>query len=84
MRSSADSVADRVCAELEDPAFETYPRRLRQEIRAACQAEREVEGREAALRLSDDDGPDYEVPEPGGEPEYDYDYEPPDPPVPGD
>jgi hypothetical protein len=82
--TSRSSAADRICAEIQDPAFDLQPLGERRFIRKACASERESEAQDELLRESDaldQPEPPYdsgayepEYPEPESEP-----YEPDDP-----
>jgi len=81
--TSAASLADTVCAEIEDPSFDTQPLEQRRLIRDLCASERELEAQDELLRESgaldppdQPDPPAYEpdYPEPEDEPAYEPDY----------
>jgi hypothetical protein len=83
--SFTTSFADRACAEIEDPTFDSYPLDVRQAIRAACKAAREAEAAEAASRMAGGtDDPDYEAPDPLSDYQPDYEAPDPEPPEPDD
>jgi hypothetical protein len=81
--TSTASLADTVCAEIEDPSFDTQPLEQRRLIRDLCASERELEAQDELLRESggldppdQPDPPAYEpdYPEPEDEPAYEPDY----------
>jgi hypothetical protein len=82
--TSTGSLADKVCAEIDDPSFETQPLEQRRLIRDLCAAEREAEAQDELLRESGALDPP-EPPEPPAfepdhpEPENEPPYEPDDP-----
>ena len=51
--TSRRSAADRICAEIQDPAFDLRPLGERRFIRKACASERESEAQDELLRESD-------------------------------
>jgi hypothetical protein len=81
--TSTASLADTVCAEIEDPSFDSQPLEQRRLIRDLCASERELEAQDELLRESgaldppdQPDPPAYEpdYPEPEDEPAYEPDY----------
>jgi hypothetical protein len=83
--SFTTSLADRVCAEIEDPTFDSYPLDVRRAIRAGCKATRETEVEEEAARMaSGTDAPHYEAPDPLSDYQPDYEAPEPEPPEPDD
>jgi hypothetical protein len=79
--TSRPSLADRICAEIEDPSFDTRPLEERRFIRAACRAKRKSEAQDEALRDADvGDPPEVLDQEPAFEPDdaQPDDWPPPD------
>jgi hypothetical protein len=82
--TSTSALADKICAEIDDPSFDTQPLERRRLIRELCAEEREAEAQDELLRESGALDPP-EPPEPPAfepdypEPEDEPPYEPDDP-----
>jgi hypothetical protein len=82
--TSTGALADKICAEIDDPSFDRQPLEQRRLIRDLCAAEREAEAQDELLRESGALDPP-EPPEPPAfepdypEPENEPPYEPDDP-----